>query len=242
MIDLVLEGPGKNALSTALMRDLQARLAAAGGAPVLLTGAGDAFSAGLNLVEIAGFDALGMRAYLEVLEDTIRALYLYPGPLVAFVNGHAIAGGCIFTLCCDHRVCTQAPGIKVGLNELALGLRFPRSVLRLVQRRVAPQCLGEVVLGARLHGPADALRLGFVDELGGIELARERLAGLAGHPAEVYAATKAELRAGVLVDDPQQRRAFMEEALPVWTSPALRERLIGFLKHRPGRAATGGAT
>jgi len=234
MIDLVLEGPGKNALGTVLMREVQARLAAAGGAPVLLTGSGDAFSAGLNLVEIAGLDDAGMRDYLELLDDTIRALYLYPGPVVAFVNGHAIAGGCIFTLCCDHRVCTPTSTVKVGLNEVALGLRFPRGILQLVRRRVAPQGLDEVVLGAQLHAPQDALRLGMIDELGDLELARTRLAALARHPAEIYAGTKAELREGVLLDDAAQRRAFMDAALPTWTAPALKQRLLGFLK-KPAR-------
>jgi len=235
MIDLVLEGPGKNALSSVMMRDVQARLAAGAGAPVLLTGSGDAFSAGLNLVEIAAFDEPGMRAYLELLEETIHALFLYPGPVVAFVNGHAIAGGCIFTLCADHRVCAPNPAVKIGLNEVALGLRFPRSVLQLVRRRVASQGLDEVVLGAQLHAPQDALRLGMIDELGDLELARTRLATLARHPAEIYASTKAELRAGVLVDDPAQRRAFMDQALPVWTAPAVKQRLLGFLK-KPARA------
>ena len=234
MIDLVLEGPGKNALGSVMMREVQARLAAGAGTPVLLTGAGDAFSAGLNLVEIAAVDEAGMRVYLELLEQTIRALFLYPGPVVAFVNGHAIAGGCIFTLCADHRVCTPDPGVKVGLNEVALGLRFPRSVLQLVRRRVASQGLDEVVLGAQLHAPQGALRLGMVDELGDLELARTRLATLARHPAEIYAGTKAELREGVLVDDPAQRRAFMDQALPVWTAPALKQRLLGFLK-KPAR-------
>lgn len=236
MIDVVLEGPGKNALSTALMLGLQRRLAEAGGAPVLLTGSGDAFSAGLNLVEIAGFDAAGMRAYLEVLEDTMRALYLYPGPLVGFVNGHAIAGGCIFALCCDHRVCTDDERVKIGLTEVALGLRFPRSVLQLVRRRIAPQALDEVVLGARVVGPRDALRVGFVDEIGDEALARARLAALAGHPRAVYAETKLELRAGVLVEDAGERQAFLEQALPAWTAPELRERLLGFLKGRQSRA------
>ena len=233
MIDLVLEAPGKNALGTELMREVQARLTTAAGAPVLLTGSGDAFSAGLNLVEIAAFDEPGMRAYLELLEETIRALFLYPGPVVAFVNGHAIAGGCIFTLCCDHRVCSPDSKIKVGLNEVALGLRFPRSILQLVRRRVAPQSLDEVVLGAQLHAPQEALRLGMVDELGDLELARTRLATLARHPAEIYAGTKAELREGVLVEL-AQRRAFMDAALPTWTAPALKQRLLAMLK-KPAR-------
>lgn len=236
MIDLVLDGPGKNALGTAMMQDLQRRLAAADGAPVLLRGAGDVFSAGLNLVEIAGFDADGMRRYLGVLEDLITALYTYRGPLVAYVHGHAIAGGCILALCCDHRVCAPDPAIKFGLNEVALGLRFPRSIFQLVRRRVAPQSLDEVVLGGRLYEPRDALRVGFVDELGDEALARERLAALARHPAEVYALTKADLRAGVLVSDPEERRAHVEAALPVWTAPALKQRLLGFLTRKAPRA------
>lgn len=228
MIDLVLEGPGKNALSTAMMRDLQRGLAAAGGGPVLLRGGGDVFSAGLNLVEIAGFDVDGMRSYLGVLEDLIAALFNYPGPVVGFIHGHAIAGGCILALCCDHRVCAPDPAIKFGLNEVALGLRFPRSILQLVRRRVAPQSLDEVVLGGRLYAPQDALRVGLVDELGDEQRARERLAALASHPAEIYALTKAELRDGVLADA-EQRRAHLEEALPIWTGPAVRQRLLGFL-------------
>ena len=233
MIDLVLEGAGKNALGSTVMRELLRGLAAAEGAPVLLRGAGDVFSAGLNLVEIAGLDDAGMRDYLELLEQLIKALYSYPGPLVVHVHGHAIAGGAILALCCDHRVCTPDPRIKFGLNEVALGLRFPRSILQLVRRRIAPQSLDEVVLGGHLYAPADALRVGFVDELGDLERARERLAVLARHPADIYAATKAELRAGVLVEDAALRRAFIDEALPVWTAPALKQRLLGFLKKTP---------
>jgi enoyl-CoA hydratase len=235
MIDLVLEGAGKNALGTAVMRELLRGLAAAGGAPVLLRGAGDVFSAGLNLVEIAGLDDEGMRAYLGVLEDLIRGLYLYPGPLVVHVHGHAIAGGAILALCCDHRVCAPDPSLKFGLNEVALGLRFPRSILQLVRRRIATQSLDEVVLGAHLFTPAEALRVGFVDELGDLDRARERLAILARHPADIYAATKAELRAGVLVEDPALRRAFIDEALPAWTAPALKQRLLGFLNKKTPR-------
>ena len=80
MVELLIEGPGKNALGTAVMTSLLARLERAGGAPVLLTGAGDAFSAGLNLKEVAALDAPGMVAFLRTLEALASALYTYPGP------------------------------------------------------------------------------------------------------------------------------------------------------------------
>src|SRR4051812_20766858 len=101
MVEITMSGPGKNALGTTMMIFLQEKLREAGGAPVLLTGAGDAFSAGLNLKEVASLDAAGMETFLRRLEALIEALYVYPGPVVALVNGHAIAGGCVLTLCCD---------------------------------------------------------------------------------------------------------------------------------------------
>jgi hypothetical protein len=168
---------------------------------VLLTGAGDVFSAGLNLVEIAGSTRRACATYLGLLEDTIAALYHYPGPLVAFVNGHAIAGGCILALCCDHRVVRRARGSSSGSTRWRSGCGS-RGGSAAGARRVAPQSLDEVVLGGRLYGPHDALRVGFVDELGDLEVARERLANLARTRRTGYAATKAELRAGVLVEDP----------------------------------------
>lgn len=232
MIDIHLQGPGKNAMSSALMTGLRTQLAAAGGAPVLLTGGGDVFSAGLNLVEVSTLDDDGMLAYLTLLEDTVAALFHYPGPLVAFINGHAIAGGCVLALCCDLRVVAGDPGIKFGLNEVALGLQFPRGISSLVRRRVASHCLDEVVLGGHLYGPHDAVRIGFADEVGDLEVARARLAHLAGHPAEAYALNKAEIRAGVLDEDPVIRRAYLTAALPAWTAPALRARLQGFLRGR----------
>lgn len=236
MIEVVLSGPGKNALSTAVMLSLIEQLDRAEGAPVLLRGAGDAFSAGLNLVEVGGLDAAGMDTFLTALEDLLYALYNYPGPTVAVVNGHAIAGGCLVAMCCDHRVCAAEPKLKIGLNEVALGLQFPPAVLALARRRLAPQAFDEAILGARLYGPQDALRVGYVDEVASDAeaVARARLAELARHPRDAYVAAKRAIRGGVLDADSAQRRAAREALLPVWTAPDLKARILGFLGGRKG--------
>ena len=114
MRELTLESPGKNALSTAVMEALRARLEEAGGEPLLLTGAGDVFSAGLDLKEVAAIAGVeDARRLIGALERLVEALFLYPGPTVALVNGHAIAGGCVLALCCDRRVLTAKPGVRV---------------------------------------------------------------------------------------------------------------------------------
>jgi len=232
MRELVLTAPGKNALGTGLMTWLRERLSEARGEPILLTGSQDAFSAGLNLKEVASLDREGMRGFLRLLEDTVSELALHGAPIVAAINGHAIAGGCVLALACDHRVMTAAETARIGLNEVALGLRFPPRTLALVRLRIAAQHQERVLLGAALHAPRPALELGLVDEVAAdpVALARARLAELAKHPREAYAACKQDLRGRALARDEAALERFEGEALDAWVSPAVKERILAVLK------------
>jgi enoyl-CoA hydratase/carnithine racemase len=232
MFEITLSGPGKNALGTEMMDFLLEKLREADGRPVLLTGGGDAFSAGLNLKEVASLEADGMERFLRKLETVCSALYRYPGPTVALVNGHAIAGGCILALCCDYRVAAADPKIKIGLNEVALGLRFPPFIFSLVRSRISHEHQDIILLGAGLHPPLEALRLGMIDEVAedAGEVARRRLAALGAHPARAYAMVKADLRGSEVGVPAAKERQFIEEVLPTWTSPELKQRLMAALK------------
>jgi enoyl-CoA hydratase len=228
MLTIRLEGPGKNSLSTELMERTLTAVREAGDAPLLLTGEGDAFSAGLNLKEIAALDVAGLTRFLGVLEDLVTALYEYPGPTVAWVNGHAIAGGCVMTLCCDLRVMTGRAGVRIGLNEVALGLQFPPRTFKMCAHRVPGPALARVLLEAALYPASDAVALGLVDTIGEKEEALARLEQLAGHPRGAYAAAKRTLRGRLEVPAAEQRR-FVEEIVPTWAAPELKERLRAVL-------------
>ena len=232
--ELTLDAPGKNALSTALMRRIVDEVRSAAGRPLLITGAGDAFSAGLNLKEVAGLDRPGMEAFLGLLDDVIDALYGQPAPTVACVNGHAIAGGCVVALCCDARVAVDDPRVRIGLNEVPLGLEFPPKILALVRRRLPAHALERVVLEGGLHEPRTALSLGLVDEVATDvhASARRWLARLAGLPQSVYAATKRTLRAGALELSAEQRHYFREHVVPAWCAPETKDRVRAALAPR----------
>lgn len=229
---LTLDGPGKNSLGTDLMTRTIAALREAGGRPVLLTGAGDVFSAGLNLKEIAGLDQAGMERYLLLLDDLIDALYDYPGPLVGCITGHAIAGGCVLALCCDYRVVADNPKLRIGLNEVANGLQFPPKIMALIRHRVPLHGVQRVTLEAALYDPATALHLGLVDEVAADApaVAQTRLAALASHPAATYAATKRTLRGGVLALSAEAAKDFRERLVPAWCTPEVRARVLAALK------------
>ena len=224
-----MDGPAKNALGREMMTWLLERLHAAGGEAVLLTGTGNTFSAGLNLEEVLALDAEGAGAFLELLERCMSALYQYPGPTVALVNGHAIAGGCVLTLACDVRVATDDARARIGLNEVALGVRFPPRVMRIVRDRVPAACHVPVILGAQLFGPAAALAHGLLDAISpdAGAVARARLAELATLPADAYAATKKALRGATPPDlsSDEAEASWLRESVPVWTGGDVKARV-----------------
>lgn len=231
MKTIVLSGPGKNSLSTELMERTLASLRGAGGEPILLTGDGDTFSAGLQLKEVASLDEPGLEKYLGLFEDVVQVLHEHPAPTLAWVNGHAIAGGCVLAMCCDLRVMTAREGARMGLNEVALGVRFPPRTLKMIENRLREPSLGRVLLEAGLYTATEARTFGLIDVIGDETEAVARLEALAGHPRSVYAATKHALRGTLEVPEAEQRR-FVTEVVPQWAAPELKARLRAVLDRK----------
>lgn len=232
MVDIVMDGPAKNSLGTEMMDSLLSRLGDAGDDPVLLTGAGDVFCAGLNLKEIAELDRKGMERFLIKLEELVERLLRHPGPTVALVNGHAIAGGYVLTLACDYSICVANPKARIGLTEVAVGVRFPPLIWRLVERAV-PYChLREVVLGAGLYAPDQALMLGLVGRVSDNAEAEARkwLERSAGHDRGAYRAAKHTLLQAIGSPSEAEYETFLQTDVPAWVAPGLKERLRAFLK------------
>ncbi|MBV8792754.1 MAG: enoyl-CoA hydratase/isomerase family protein, partial [Pseudolabrys sp.] len=91
---------------------------------VVLTGAGKAFSAGLDLKLVPTYDRSQQNELLRILNQVLYQLYALPIPTVAAVNGHAIAGGLVLALACDMRVVVDT-GALLGLTEVRAGVPFP---------------------------------------------------------------------------------------------------------------------
>src|ERR1700734_924511 len=104
-----------NALDLELLRAITAAMHGIDGdGPVVITGAGPAFCAGVDLQRIAGGGPSYVREFLPALTEAFRAVFDYPGPVVAAVNGHAIAGGCVLAAACDVRLMSRG---TFGLAE-----------------------------------------------------------------------------------------------------------------------------
>ena len=87
----------------------------------ILTGTGNIFSAGLDLKELYNYSEDELDRLWQSFGRMVTDLSKFSKPLVAAVNGHAPAGGCVLALCCDYRIMAQEGG-RIGLNEVAVGV------------------------------------------------------------------------------------------------------------------------
>jgi enoyl-CoA hydratase len=142
-------------------RDLPAR-------PVVLTGQGSVFSAGLDFEYtfpiFARQDEAEIGAWYRRFSDAILRVFHYPYPTVAAVNGHAIAGGLILALCCDYRIAARGE-LRCGLNEVPVGIPMPSLYTELVRFRCGSPVTTDAILTGKLYECDDALRAGFYQEV-----------------------------------------------------------------------------
>lgn len=218
-------------LLEALTRVFRAE-AVAGERALVLTGTGTTFCAGVDLARLLVGGAAYAARLLEALAAMLEALFTLPKPVVAAVNGHAIAGGCIMAAACDSVLMVDGRG-RIGAPELPVGVPFPPLPLAILRARVAPHVLQRVVLRGETFTGAEALTLGLVDQLIAAEeldaRAHAAACALADAPAVSYALTKSLLREPVLASVRRQDAAFSEYVLAAWKSPdvhgAIRRRL-----------------
>jgi enoyl-CoA hydratase len=188
-----------NAIDLELLVGLSQHLHRLREAPaVVLTGTGTIFSAGVDLFRVVDGGRAYLDRFLPVLRKTFNELMAFPRPLVAAVNGHAIAGGCILVETADHRVMTSGTG-RIGLTELLVGVPFPVDAIEIVRLATGGRSLSRIVNLAETVPAERAIELGLIDELAepDVVLARavEVATALATVPARSFELVKRELRA-----------------------------------------------
>jgi enoyl-CoA hydratase len=224
---VTLDGGKANALNLELLEQLVAAFDELNGAAVI-TGVGSAFSAGVDLARIVDGGPPYIEPFLDALSRAFVAVFTHPAPVVAAVNGHAIAGGCVLAAACDRRLMS---GGQIGLTELAVGVPFPVAALE-ISRFGFGTAATRVALGAELFGASDAHALGIVDEV--VEpsdllgKATTLAAHLGGFAPQAYAMTKHDLHAPTL-DRIAAGKRTDEQVVAAWCADDTRARITSFL-------------
>ena len=237
---LTLNRPEKrNALSPELIADILEALYTVEHGPsraAILTGAGQSFCAGMDL---AALRKLADQTPAENLADARRTLGLFrrvwsfPKPLIAAVNGAAVAGGCGLATLCDFTV--AATEAKFGYPEVRIGF-MPALVSAFVQLQVGEKVARDLLLTGRIFSAAEARELGLVNRVVPAEqvvpTSRAIAAELMLNSPNSLVATKRLL---MRVEEDELNRRLdlgLAESVAIRDTPELREGLNAFLEKR----------
>ena len=202
---------------------------------VVITGTGPAFSAGVDLQRIVDGGPSYVREFLPALSESFMAIFDHPGPVVAAVNGHAIAGGCVIAAACDVRLMSRG---TIGLAELSVGVPFPPVALEIMRHAAGP-AVSRLVLTAELLDPARAQSIGLVQHVCEADVLLDSATGqarqLARIPADVFAFSKRQLQQPAR--DRIAARGGDEEAVAaMWSADRTRDAIARYLAALRDRA------
>ncbi len=205
------------------MRRLVDEASECGARGMILIGYEKYFSAGLALPALLPLDRAAMREFIDFFSDTMLHVFRCPLPVVAAVNGHAVAGGCVLALMADVRIMADGEG-RIGLPEVQLGIGLPSSVVEPLRAQVPPQSLVPLAVEGRMLPPADALRLGLIDEIAPPDAlearAVERARQLSRAPNLGFSQVKLALRRPAIDAVARYAEIERERWLDAWFSPA----------------------
>lgn len=214
-----------NALNPEVVAELRARLQSAEADPsveaVIVTGSGRFFSFGFDIPEFLSYRRDDFTRYLCDFTALYTELFLYSKPVVAALNGHAIAGGCMLALACDTRV-MSADGGRIGLNEIGFGSTVFAGSAEMLRFTVGSARAAEVLYSGTMYPASTAREIGLVDEVvDGTRLmarAGEIATTLAGRRLRAFSSTKLLLRKPIADEMARRERASIDEFVDIWYS------------------------
>jgi enoyl-CoA hydratase len=220
-----------NAMSLDLCEALTARFAAVSSArAVVLTGTGAIFSAGVDLLRLLEGGAPYVRKFLPALSTMLATVFSHPAPVVAAINGHAIAGGCVLACAADRRLMARDGG-RIGVTELLVGVPFPPAAMEIMRCATAPQFFAEAIFGGATYSPIDAVGRGWIRDLAEpealIDRALQAANTLAALPAKAFALSKRQTRALAL--ERMQNSELDAVIEQIWTAPETLERVRNYV-------------
>jgi methylglutaconyl-CoA hydratase len=202
----------------------------------IITGAGKAFSAGMDLEMLA---AIAQQSPAENQEDSrriakmFRRIWSFSRPLIAAVNGAALAGGCGIATLCDFTL--AAPEARFGYTEVKIGF-LPAIVSVFLTRQIGEKRSRDLLLTGRIIDPAEAKEFGLVSEIVPAERLLDRARELAGtlidaSPSSLSRAKRLLISSELAGVDHDLERAILENAR-IRCTPDFKEGLASFLEKR----------
>lgn len=197
---LTLHRPPAHAINLEMLEQLRSLLPQIASPEVralVITGQGRFFSAGLDLFQVFAYPPEQAATFPVAFDEVVTGLFALELPVIAAINGHAVAGGAVLAATADFRIMSEGES-QLGLSEIRVGVPFPTSALEIVRAAWSGPHLAELLYRGRNFRPQEALASHLVDELVPAESLLARALTLAAELGSrlpiAFSATKRALR------------------------------------------------
>ena len=192
---------------------------------VVITGREHFFSAGLDLIELYHYGEEEAKSFWNLFLNFSAKITAFKKPLVAAINGHSPAGGCVIALACDARVMAEGKYI-IGLNEVPVGIIVPNSIFSLYSFWLGKATAYRNLLEGKLFSPEEALAVGLVDDVVKPEsiltAAERKVRKYMAFETNTWQQSKLNLRKDIIAATNADQSEDLEIMLKQWWSPATR--------------------
>ena len=195
---------------------------------VILTGKGSFFSFGFDIPGFMNYSKEEFHRFVMSFSELVQHIFVFEKPVIAALNGHTVAGGCILAIACDRRVMVTGKA-KIALNEITIGATIFTSIAEILKFTVGSGNAQRILYSGTMHSADEALTLGLVDEVQSEEgfdgavlrAARE----LAERDGEAFGSVKRLLRKDALDRIERDERGSVSDFVDIWYSQSTWDKL-----------------
>jgi 3,2-trans-enoyl-CoA isomerase len=195
---------------------------------VILTGRGKFFSFGFDIPELLSYSKDDFIRYLTKFASFCSYLFLFPKPVIAALNGHTIAGGCMLANACDCRIMVSEKA-KIALNEITFGASVFAGSVAILKFCVGSRNAATILYSGAMYSPDEAARLGLVDQIvlaeNLMQTAEKAAVDFASKSAAAFSSIKGLLRRPVAAEMAKREQDSLHEFADIWYSERTWENL-----------------
>jgi enoyl-CoA hydratase/carnithine racemase len=195
---------------------------------IIFTGSGKFFSFGFDIPEFLSYPKNDFIRYLEKFTKLYTDIFLFPKPVVAALNGHTIAGGCMLATACDLRLMVTGKA-KISLNEITFGVPVLAGSVEMLRYCVGSRNAQSLLYSGAMYSAEEAFQLGLVDRITSedalAEDARKVAQELAQKDGSAFRCIKHLLRKAVAEEMIKREKDAILEFADIWYSEQSWEKL-----------------
>lgn len=201
---------------------------------VILTGKPHYFSAGLDLIELYGYDKSQIQDFFVSFGALYLELVQFKKPFISAITGHSPAGGCVLAVTSDNRYMAEGDTYVIGLNEVAVNIQISQNLTEVYAYWMGDGLAHRYILSGKLLSGKEALAAGLVDELVPLENVVLRAETQMHHymqaDQEILRNTKAKLRKHLWDKLDLKAENSLREASELWWKPEIRAKMKAYVE------------